>query len=69
MATRRSKQNASEEKSKMPKALSTKLCHIQGNNKIKFCEKIGIEAHISAIEALLMYIMNNNTPRVDAIKT
>ena len=40
MATRRSKQNASEEKSKMPKALSTKLCHIQGNNKIKFCEKL-----------------------------
>ena len=67
VATRRARKNSSEEKSKTPKALKTKISRNKCNKKIKFCEKFGIKITKITIEALMMDIMNNNTIWVDAI--
>ena len=67
IATRRSRKNESEAKSIIPRALKTKLPRNQHNNKIKFSEKFGIKVPNSTREALMMYIMNNNTLCADAI--
>ena len=67
IATRRYRKNESEAKSIIPRALKTKLPRNQHNNKIKFSEKFCVKVPKSTREALMMYMMNNNTLCADAI--
>ena len=67
VATRRSSNNASEAKYKMPRSVKIKLSHSKQKKKIEVCEEFIIKVPNSTIEALMMNTMNNNTPRVDAI--
>ena len=61
MSTRRVRKNVSEEKSKMPRALKTKLSRNKCNKKIKLSGRFDIKVSNSTREALMMDIMNNNT--------
>ena len=61
------RKNVSEAKSKVPRAIKTKLSLNQLNNNIKFSEKFGINVPNSTIEVLTMNRNNNNTLWVDAI--
>ena len=62
VVTRRSSNNALEAKSNMPRALKAKLSRNQRNNKTNDREKFCIKVPNSTREALMMDIMNNNTP-------
>ena len=54
MAFRRTSKNASEEKSKVPRALKTKLSHYQRNKEIKVHRKFSIKVPNSTRESLMM---------------
>ena len=67
MATVRARKNVSEAKSKIPRALKTKLSRYQLNKKVKVRETFHIKVTNSTREALIMDRMENNTFLVDAI--
>ena len=67
VATRSSRNNASEAKSKIARTLKTKLTHNKYKKKINFCEKFFIKVPTSTREALMMGRMNNNTILYDDI--
>ena len=60
LEARRARKNSSGAKSKMSRALKTKLPRNQRNRKIKVCEKFDIKVPNSNREALIMDRMNNN---------
>ena len=52
--TKRASKNASEEKSKIPRALKTKLSHNQRNKKIKVRDTFSIKFPTSTRESFMM---------------